>query len=131
MNRLYKFCHLPATEQWLLVEAALLLGATRIGLWLLPFRTLRRLLTKLTTTPTRLQAPDPSCAEKVAWAVEVAGRHMPGIGTCLTQALTAQVLLRREHHPSLIHIGVARGEKGRLEAHAWLESGGEIVIGGS
>ena len=61
---------------------------------------------------------------------EVAGRHLPGAGTCLTQALAAEVLLRRQGYPSLLHIGVLRGEEGQLEAHAWLKSGDKVVIGG-
>jgi len=60
----------------------------------------------------------------------VAGRHLPGAGTCLTQALAAHVLLRRQGYPTLLHIGVLRGEEGRLEAHAWLKSGDKVVIGG-
>jgi hypothetical protein len=41
------------------------------------------------------------------------------------------VLLARRGHPALLRIGVLKGEEGRLEAHAWLESKGRIVIGGS
>ena len=44
MSRLRKFFRLPRSERWLLLKAALLLGAIRIGLRLLPFQTLKQLL---------------------------------------------------------------------------------------
>jgi hypothetical protein len=123
---------LPAAERWLLVKAALLLAAIRLGLGLLPFHTLRRLVAEVAEAPTGwLQEADRSSADRIVWAVEAAGRHLPGAGTCLTQALAAQVLLARRGHPGLLHIGVVKGEEGKLEAHAWLESRGRIVIGGS
>jgi hypothetical protein len=132
MKRPLKFMRLPAAERWLLVKAALLLAAIRLGLGLLPFQTLRRLLGKVTEAPTGwLQEADQSSADRVVWAVEVASRYLPAAGTCLTQALVAQVLLARRGHPGLLHIGVVKGEEGQLEAHAWLESGGRIVIGES
>ena len=131
MKRLLKFMHLPAAERWLLVKAALLLSAIRLGLGLLPFQTLRRLLAKVAEASTGLQETDRSSADRIVWAVEAAGRRLPGAGTCLTQALAAQALLARRGHPALLRIGVLKGEEGRLEAHAWLESKGRIVIGGS
>jgi len=70
-------------------------------------------------------------ADRVAWAVEMASRCTPGAKSCLTQALAAQVLLDRRGYPALLHIGVAKGEQGRFQAHAWLESKGTVVIGGS
>ena len=69
-------------------------------------------------------------ADRVAWAVEMASWRMPGAKSCLTQALAAQVLLGRRGYPTLLHIGVAKGEQGRFRAHAWLESKGKVVIGG-
>ena len=132
MKRPLKFMRHPAAERWLLVKAALLLAAIRVGLGLLPFQTLRRLLARMAEAPTGwLQESERSSADRIVWAVETAGRHLPRTGTCLTQALAAQVLLARRCHPALLHIGVVKGEKGQLEAHAWLESQGKIVIGGS
>jgi hypothetical protein len=29
-----------------------------------------------------------------------------------------------------VRIGVAKGKGGKLEAHAWVECGGEVIIGG-
>lgn len=130
MKRLHSFIHLPATRRSLLIRAALLLWATRLGLWLLPFQTLRRLLARFALGPTRVSDTDGCSRASVVWAVETAARHMPLGNTCLTQALAAQVLLARRGYPALLRIGVVKGDKENLQAHAWVESGGEVVIGG-
>jgi Transglutaminase-like superfamily len=131
MKRLRRFLHLPSAERRLLVEAALLLGAIRVGLWLLPLQTLRSLLAKLTAALGRLQEADRSSADRVVWAVQAVSRYAPTVGTCLTRALAGQVLLTRRGLPAILHIGVVKGEEGQLEAHAWLESEDKVVIGGT
>ena len=66
--------------------------------------------------------------EKIAWAVRAASKGVPR-ATCLTQALAAQVLFARHAHAVDLKIGVAKGDAGGLEAHAWLEHGGRVVVG--
>jgi hypothetical protein len=40
------------------------------------------------------------------------------------------VALRARHRiPASFHIGVGRDEEGNFLAHAWTESGGEVLIG--
>lgn len=65
----------------------------------------------------------------IAWAITVASRYIPR-ATCLVQGLATQVLLAREGIPSDLCIGVAREDPSLFEAHAWVETGGRIVIGG-
>ncbi len=96
----------------------------------LRFQTLRGLLVGFTRLPLRFRKSKGCSTEEVVWAVESAGRLMPWASTCLTQALTAQVLLLRRGRPALVHIGTVKGEGGELKAHAWVESRGEVVIGG-
>lgn len=122
-----KFGRLSSSERRLMFSAALLLGAIRLGLWLLPFLTLRRQLAKITLTNTQLQGEQVSIG-KVVWAVEVLSRYIPGV-KCLARALATKVLLRRYGHGADLRIGVARSEKGQLQAHAWVESQGRIVSG--
>jgi hypothetical protein len=69
-------------------------------------------------------------AQDVTWAVRRVSRAVPG-ATCLTQALAAQVLLSRRGYASRLRIGVARAADNGLRAHAWLESDGVVVFGGS
>jgi hypothetical protein len=59
--------------------------------------------------------------------VRLASRYVPR-ATCLTQALTAQMLLGWAGLNSRLHIGVRLD--GKFEAHAWVEGPGRIVVGG-
>jgi Transglutaminase-like superfamily len=127
MTPLLKFVRLPSADRNLLVKSALLLGAVRLGLWLLPFQTMRRLLASRTYGTTTL--PEETSVNKVTWAVTVAGRYVP-VATCLTQALAVQVLLGQQGLAATLRIGVARGEAGQFQAHAWVEYQGRVVIGG-
>jgi hypothetical protein len=40
------------------------------------------------------------------------------------------LLLKHVGHEAELRIGVAKNERGGLQAHAWVESNGEIVVGG-
>ena len=133
MSRLGKFRRLPPAERRLLISAVLLLWAVRLGLWLLPLRTLRRLVTRFQGHPPRLPATGSEASrlsiERIAWAVAQASRSVPR-ATCLTQAFAAQILLTRQGYPASLRIGVAKGEGGQFQAHAWVETQGRVVLGG-
>jgi hypothetical protein len=132
MILLRKFLLLPAADRWLLIKAALLLEAIKVGVRLLPFRTLRRLVARAAAAPAGgLWQAEYASAERVVWAVQVASQRMPRAKSCLTQALAAQVLLARRDYSAQLHIGVARGEREQFRAHAWVESEGKVVIGRS
>lgn len=130
MERLHKFLRLSSTDRALLLKALLLVGTVRVGLWLLPFRIWRRLLARLTRVSSGFQEGGQVPVDRVAWAVTGASRYVPA-ATCLTQALATKVLLCRNGHPASLHIGVARNEGVGVQAHAWVESAGKVVIGGS
>lgn len=129
MKRLHKFLHLTSGDRRLLVSTALLLAAVRLGLRLLPFRILQRVLNRLASAPAGSLGANRSSVDRLVWAVTVASHYVPK-ATCLTQALAAQVLLGRRGHLSQLRVGVAKGEEGQLEAHAWLESQGKVIVGG-
>ena len=118
---------MPASDRPLLVQALLLLALTRAGLWLLPFRALRRLLT-LIAPDARMQTRAVPL-ERIVWAVTVASRYVPQ-STCLVQALAAEALLRRAGWPAVVRFGALRATGGAFQAHAWVESDGRVVIGG-
>ena len=130
MRRLRRFLDLPAAERDLLVRALLLVGLVRLGLWLLPFQTLRRLLARAARTPLPGDVAGHPSPERVVWAVEAASRYVPETRTCLVQALAARVLLVRRGHQVRLRIGVTKSKEGRLEAHAWVESEDRSILGG-
>lgn len=130
MQPLRKFLRLTARERRLLVSAAFCLGVMRLGLWVLPFRTLLRHLPQVTAGRDRLCGSDHLPAEQLAWAVGVASRYLPGSGNCLVRALATRVMLARRGYLAHLRIGVAKDAGGRFQAHAWVECEGTIVIGG-
>ncbi|MBA3474712.1 MAG: lasso peptide biosynthesis B2 protein [Rubrobacter sp.] len=129
MSATQKFLHLPASEQRLLIQSAILLGGIRVGLRLLPFRTVRSVVARLASAPLRPYRTKRCSTDRLVWAVTKASRYVPE-ATCLTQALAAEVLLARHGHPADLRVGFVRAERGKLEGHAWLESRGRIVVGG-
>ena len=113
----------------MLVGAATLLAMIALVLRLLPFRTLRRIAASLGHPPARpARRPHPS-ADRIAWAITVASRYLPGTRSCLPQALAAELLLRRHGHPATLRLGVARNDGRDFRAHAWVESEGRVVFG--
>ncbi len=130
MRRLRKLLLLPRAERLLLVNALLLLWAFRLGLWVLRFRSVRRLLAFMCQGRYGRDSAHQLPPDRIAWAVHVVGRNVPGTKNCLVQAMATEALLARRGHPSRLRIGVARGRRGQLEAHAWVEGEGRILIGG-
>ena len=113
------------------MQTVLVLAAIRAGLWILPFRLVRRLV-PIGPQPLRRQsaASVPERISLVARNVRIGSQYVPG-ATCLTQALSAQLLLSRAGLTSMLHIGVARSADGTgIRAHAWLDSHGTTVTGG-
>ena len=127
IRRVHKFVGLPAADQFLLLKTMLLVALVTLGLRVVSFHNLRRLLAALShrngSSPSS-QRP----AARVVWAVKIAGRYVPA-ASCLPQALTTQTMLKRRGYPAQIHIGLARSEAGMLEAHAWVESEGRVLVG--
>lgn len=130
MDRLRKLLRLSSGERWLLTKVSLLLCMVKLGLVSFPFEALRRVLRRLVKLPTSSLKPDGRSAEQVVWAVETSGNLLPRARTCLTKALTVQVLLHRRGLPARLHIGAVRGDDGQFLAHAWVESEGRVIIGG-
>ena len=128
MVRLYKIMRFAWSDRRLLLETAFLVCAVRLGLWLLPFRTLASLLRRLVPATRRPKDQSQDFIERASQAVRMTSRLVPK-ATCLTQALATQVLVSRHGYQACLHIGVAKDGEERLEAHAWVVSDGRVVIG--
>jgi hypothetical protein len=128
-ERAGKFARLSRAEKVRLVEAFIWLSMVKIGLFLLPFKSMRRLI------ETRLRPEsgkgDAAYIDQVVWAVQTASHYVPTGATCLTQALTVQMLLGRRGYPTQLHIGVTQDDSGQLKGHAWVEREGQVLIGGT
>lgn len=122
--RLLTLRALAPAERRLLVEAFSLIVAVRAGLRLLPFTTVRRCVSRWAALRARAGC-EPG---KIAWAVGAVGSRIPGT-TCLVEALAADSMLRRRGHASALKVGVRRGAALSIDAHAWVECSGTVVIG--
>ncbi|WP_414584567.1 lasso peptide biosynthesis B2 protein [Scytonema sp. PCC 10023] len=131
MRRLRSFFRLNRGDRHLFMITFILLVAIRLGLWLLSFRNLLKLLLHINKPNLILPFQDKSqiSASKIVWAVNAASRYMPGGVKCLARALTTQVLMSYHGHTPELRIGVAKKEGGKLEAHAWIEYQGRVAIG--
>ncbi|WP_414575537.1 lasso peptide biosynthesis B2 protein [Anabaena sp. CCY 9402-a] len=125
MTRLLKFLRLNHSDRYLLINTLILLGLINLGLWLLPFSTLRRLLNRISQPNSRISKPS---VHKIIWAVDVSTNFIPG-AKCLARALTCQVFMVQSGYSPELRIGVAKNEEGKLKAHAWIENQGKVVIG--
>jgi len=130
MPQLRKFFALPARNQLFLVKVTCLVALIRVGLWLLPFQSLRQLLSHFSSPVNDAPAASAAGVRRVVEAVKITSRFIPQ-ATCLTRALSVQVLLLRRGYPADLKIGVAKNEDAEFVAHAWIESQGQIVIGGT
>jgi hypothetical protein len=128
---LIKWGHLPNSDRILIFKTALLLASIRLALGLLPLSTIRRFLMRKAKASSAKIDHSHQGLEKEIWAIESVGKYILGDGPCLTQALAAQQVLTRLNKPSDLCIGVAKDEQGKLVAHAWVESEGAVIIGGS
>ncbi len=144
----------PSSRKWLWLRALGLVAAMRLGLWVLPLRSLQVLAARLARgrysapipmqntsaqvaaadqepqQPQVLAASAAQAERDLSRATSRAARLVPG-ASCLTQALALQVLLGRRGLGSRLCIGVRKGSAGGFEAHAWVERGGRVLIGGS
>lgn len=115
----------PPGSERLRQEATLVGWLARLGLWVLPFARMRSFCDAWGPGG----EPVPDLARRVGAAVDAAPRAVPSM-TCLVKALTAHVLLRRRGLPSTIHLGMRPEAQVPRSAHAWVTSGGDVVVGG-
>lgn len=125
MGQLRKFLGLSAGDRYFLIETLILLAGIRLGLWLLRFGTLLKLLNKI-SQPRQISRR--ISISKIVWAVNAATRYVPG-AKCLARALATQVLMNRYGYSPELRIGVTKNQTGKLEAHAWIEYQGLVIIG--
>ena len=121
---LRKFARLEARDRAVLTRTVVTLGLSRLVTWILPFPLGRRLMVgKRRSDRTTITG------DQITWAMHHAQRIIPR-ATCLPQAIAAEALLTRGGLPAGLRIGVKKTPDGKLTAHAWVESNGQIVVGG-
>lgn len=88
-------------------------------------------LVRLTgSVPDRSWNVDEQTIKHVVWAVRTVSYHLFPEEPCLPQAFAVRFLLGRLGVSTDLRIGVLK-EGEELQAHAWVERGDEVLIGGA
>lgn len=128
IERLQRAYQLPRGELALLGQAWGFFLLVELALRILPFPRLLTLSERLFLRGRGAPATAVPPLPRLVWLVEVAGQIAPLHVTCLKQTLVLSWLLGRRGIATTLRLGVAR-RAGGLMAHAWLERGGEVIVG--
>jgi hypothetical protein len=116
-------------DRALAFEAAVVLLVVRAALRVCSFGTVERLLARWSRPWAGRVATPASESRRLGSAVRAIARRLPGT-SCLAATLAAEAMLLRRGISSVRHIGVRPPSPGSpLDAHAWLECEGAIVVG--
>jgi hypothetical protein len=125
-RKLERLCALAAEERRALLQGWVLLAVLRLGLGILTFKRLMRLLRPAGS----LREATALHPERLAFLVEVAARYQWPAPTCLVKGLAVYALLVRRGLDAGLVIS-ARKQDGRLDAHAWPEHLGKPLMDGA
>jgi hypothetical protein len=127
MKKVRDFLQRPLSEKGLLIKAWLFVWGAKFGLRLLPFKTMLNLIKR---APIKRE-PTSFPLVQLIRAIDIAGRNVPRT-TCLARAIAGQAFLARYGHQTDLRIGVLKNPSDtRVKAHAWLESRGLVLLGGT
>ena len=133
MNAFRKFIALSWMEQLILFEALFYLGLARLALLTVPFKYIApHLGQQMEQKDIQKSSLSPSgIARQIAWAVDVMSRRTPWESACLAQAIAGKFMLKRRSLTSWLYLGTKKDDADKFIAHAWLQSGNEILLGGA
>jgi hypothetical protein len=115
-----------AADWWLLVAVAAAQLGVAGALRLMPLAAWRRRAGQWTSV-TRFLVRGSN--QRIAWAIEAAGRRLGRASSCLVRALVAELLLDAHDGPMTLTIGVRRTAAGVFHAHAWLAREDRVLVG--
>jgi len=107
-----------------------LLLVIRAGLRLARFKTLYGWLKRLEKRSRRRVTANGEQVASVVRSIRQAIDLLGWRSGCLPQALAARFLLKRRGFDAVLCIGVKKRDDGSLQAHAWVEYEGQVVVGG-
>jgi len=107
------------------MEAWVLLWACRMGLWCARFP---KVLAGAQYCAGRWRAVGRLTPEQTVEAIGRALRYS-WHASCLTQALAGWIMLTRHGAECRVRIGVLSAAERGFRAHAWLEAGGQVILG--
>lgn len=150
---LIRFINKPFYEQWIFIEAFLILLLTRFVISFLPFKVLRYMIGSSQSIHNEVQsmAPMPfestdgaSCdnsnntigkqliTQAIARSVYCVSQKIPWQSDCLVQAASGKIMLNRRKLQNTLCLGVQKklSRNGNMKPHAWLVSNSVVILGG-
>lgn len=110
-------------------QAVFVLFGCSLALRWIPFRRIHAWHNRHNRCAVAVPADPAQHVARIVRAIRRASKVV-GISACLSQALTAQMLLRWVGVPSRVWVGANPNVGGQFAAHAWLEWNGQTVLGG-
>ena len=126
MNKINSFFKLQNYKKILLVKSLILIIFIRIFLYTFSFSTVKNISKKISKPNNNYK--DKISIDDIVWAVQNMSIYVPR-ATCLTKAITGQIIFSKYNYHSKLKIGVKKNNY--FEAHAWLEIDGKPVLGKS
>lgn len=129
-SRLHRHLRRPPHEHWLITKVVISTIFVRMMLPIVPIRHLMRIAGDAGVKAPRVQPRDRAGDKKIIpWAAAGTAKRLLRDRPCLTQALVVKYYYGRRGIPAVLKLGVNR-DAGKLLAHAWVESEGDVVVGG-
>jgi Transglutaminase-like superfamily len=130
MRLVSKFFLLDRVSRKLLLIASFLVILFWFLLRILSFQVAYSIMERLAVNESVPHPDNPEIVSRITWALSIASRRILGKDTCLPQAMAARIMFNRFGYPAEIRFGVKKSVGGKLQAHAWVFNGDEILIGG-
>jgi hypothetical protein len=128
LARLARWRALAPGDRRLIREALLWFLAMRVALRVVPFGRIAGWAERRHRGRGDRAAPGETPA-RIGWATAAVARRVAPPRSCLAQALTAQVMLGARGRAATIRFGAKRERAAPLDAHAWLECDGAVLVG--
>lgn len=130
MKKIVLFFELSILDKFLIIEALLFLGISRIFLFMFEFKKIAPYLGEhMKKSLDENSETNQVKAIKVSWAINLMSRHTFWESKCMVQAMTAKMMLKRRRIKSTLYLGVAKNDTRGFIAHAWVSCGDLIVTG--
>lgn len=126
-SRLLRLIFTDSHKRGIVVRSMFWLAYYRFALWTFPSAVTRNAVIDLDGGELGNERSNKALVSDVMRSVRQCSRFVP-FASCLTQALAAKEVLKGYGQSSTVRIGVAPKDL-TIEAHAWLEVEGRIVLG--
>jgi hypothetical protein len=131
-KKLERFTALSFKDKVFFLQVFLLLSFSKLVILLVPFRKVAPHLGMVNgNINSNISPADQEAADRVKLFIYMVGGNLPWASVCLDQAMTCMILLNKRKIPGGMYLGVKKNElEKKLDAHAWVLCGGNILIGG-